>query len=124
MKYKPQRQTRKATRAREMIASIYHLPIGQVRGDREGVQAMYANLEGLGFEWVADENEWMHPSAKNPMDAHVFSFVIGSATHEPEEAALIVIESLEKQGYKLRACATITDLDHPQETIVRVEVIK
>lgn len=124
MHYKPQRQTKKATRAREMIASIYHIPMGQIRNDREGVQTMYANLEGLGFEWVADENEWMHPDAKNPTDAHVFSFVIGSATHDPEDAALIVIDSLEKQGYKLRACAVITDWAHPEEAIVRVEVIK
>jgi len=85
---------------------------------------MYANLEGLGFEWVADEQEWMHPDAKNPTNAQVFSFVIGSATHDPESASLIVIEALEKQGYKLRAAAVITDVMHPEESIVRVEVIK
>jgi len=50
--------------------------------------------------------------------------VLGSATHPAEDAALIVIEALEKQGYTLRQAAVITDVANPTETIVRVEVIK
>jgi hypothetical protein len=124
MKYKPARNTTKMKRAREMIASIYHIPESQIRTDTAGVMTMYANLHGLGFEWVADEQEWMHPDAKNPLQANIFSFVVGSATHPAEDAALIIIEALEKQGYKLGACAVINDINNPDETIVRVEVIK
>lgn len=122
--YKPQKITRKSARAREMIASIYHIPLKEIRGDRNSILKMYVTLEELGFEWVADAQEWLNPAAKDPEKATVFSFVIGSATHSAEEAALTVIEGLEHLGYKLQSAQVVMDMSHPEETIVRVEVIK
>lgn len=122
--FKPARNTKKASRAREMIAAIYHIPLSEVRNDRTAVNQMYENLQGLGFEWVADEQEWLNPTAIDPAKAQVMSFIVGSATDDPEMLALTLMEALEKQGYKTHNTMVIVDPLNPSETIVRVEMVK
>lgn len=122
--FKPQRKTKKSQRAREMISAIYHIPLSDVREDRAGLEAMYANLTGLGFEWVADENEWFNHLAVNPQETTVFSFIVGSPTHEVDQAASILVTALEAQGYKVIDTMLILSSENPSENLVKIEVLK
>lgn len=122
--FKAQRNTKKATRAREMIAAIYHLNLSQVRNDRNGVQEIYSKLEALGFEWVADEQEWLNPNAVDPAKAQVMSFLVGSATTPIDEAAKTIVDGLEAMGYKILSTELMLDLSDPACSFVTIEVMK
>jgi len=107
-----------------MIASIFHIPLTELRSDVQGVALMYAQLRALGFEWVADENEWLNYSARDPRSVEVMTFVMGSPTHAVEIAAITLTDALENMGYKVVSTDLISDDRDPLNRLVRIEVIK
>jgi len=121
---KPHRNTKKAARAREMIASIYHVPLADVRRDHSSIVQMYDDLQKLGFEWVADEQEWLNHLAVDPKNTSIMSFVVGSASHSVEIAASEVIKGLEALGYKVVNTEITVINGDVDNAIARIEVLK
>lgn len=118
------RVTRKAARAREMVASIHHINLKSLSGDRNSVDACYRELERLGFRWDSEQREWLNPTGQANANPQVMTFLIGSPSHDPEVAAAAIVDAFEAMGVRVVATELLINLSNPRESVARIEIVQ